>query len=175
VNQVSQALTREKICRAILDTVQGLQDFWGIQKPRIAVAALNPHAGESGLFGREEIEVIEPEIREIQHQAQNQFKIEGPIPADTLFAKHLLAPQESRYDAVVCMYHDQGLIPVKLLDFPNTVNVTLGLPMIRTSVDHGVGFDIAGQGIADPSSLRAALRLAKIFVEKKHWAERAQV
>ena len=84
----------------------------------------------------------------------------GPFPADTLFAKHLLIKSEDRYDAVVCMYHDQGLIPVKLLDFYKTVNVTLGLPMIRTSVDHGVGFDIAGKGIANPSSLCAATELA---------------
>jgi len=168
IQDVSLNLTREKIRKSILQTVQGLRDFWGIEKPRIAVTALNPHAGEKGLFGKEEITTIQPEIESLKKSAGASFTIDGPFPADTFFAKHILTPAEDRYDAVVCMYHDQGLIPVKLLDFHNTVNVTLGLPMIRTSVDHGVGFDIAGKGVADPSSLLAAIKLATHFVEKRH-------
>jgi 4-hydroxythreonine-4-phosphate dehydrogenase len=164
---VSRHLTRAKIRRAVLHTADHLRRWWGISKPRIAIAALNPHAGESGLFGSEEIRVITPEIRALQKLVKNTAAIEGPIPADTLFAKNLLASPENRYDAVVCMYHDQGLIPVKLLDFRKTVNVTLGLPIIRTSVDHGVGFDIAKTGKADPSSLQAAIQLALEIVELK--------
>lgn len=172
---VSSVLTREKIRRAVNQTAQGLRDFWGIKRPRIAVTALNPHGGESGLFGREEIEIISPEVQALQKEGAASFELSGPFPADTLFALHFLASQKKHkkrgqthfYDAIVCMYHDQGLVPVKLLDFHNTVNVTLGLPIIRTSVDHGVGFDIAGKGIADPSSLRAAIDLATHFIRKK--------
>lgn len=166
LHAVPQALTREKIRRAVTQTAQSLRQLWGIPRPRLAITALNPHAGESGLFGREEIDVIEPEIKALRESAGKSFEIEGPFPADTLFAKHVGLPRKKRWDAVVCMYHDQGLIPVKLLDFQNTVNVTLGLPIIRTSVDHGVGFDIAGKGIADPSSLLAAIRLAKQLIER---------
>lgn len=157
LKDVSRSLSREKLRRAILHTVEHLKKWWGIRQPRIAVAALNPHAGEAGLFGNEEIRVISPEIRALQKKG---FVLEGPFPADTLFAKHVSTAQKARYDAVVCMYHDQGLIPVKLLDFPHTVNITLGLPIVRTSVDHGVGFDIARTGKADPSSFQSAIELA---------------
>jgi 4-hydroxythreonine-4-phosphate dehydrogenase len=170
LHEVSQVLTRSKIHQTVIQTAQSLKNLWGIQKPKIAVSALNPHAGEAGLFGREEIDTIEPEIQALKKlgaKRQFSFEVFGPLPADTLFAKHVLAPKKKRFDAVVCMYHDQGLIPVKLLDFHNTVNVTLGLPVIRTSVDHGVGFDIAGKGIADESSLLAAIQLATVFVQKK--------
>jgi 4-hydroxythreonine-4-phosphate dehydrogenase len=136
--QVPKALTREKLRRAILHTAEGLRSYWGVRKPKIAVAALNPHAGEGGLFGREEIEVITPELESLRGR-----------------------------DAVVCMYHDQGLIPVKLLDFQRTVNVTLGLPIVRTSVDHGVAFDIAGKNLADPSSLESAIDLAAAIARKR--------
>ena len=161
IKDVPRALTRAKIRRAVSQTILSLSQNWGITTPRIAVAALNPHAGESGLFGKEEIRMIGPEIRALRKRFKGQAEILGPLPADTLFAINQLAPESSKYDAVVCMYHDQGLIPVKLLDFRNTVNVTLGLPIVRTSVDHGVGFDIAGTGKADPSSLIAAIRLAE--------------
>ncbi len=164
--KVSSSLTADKIVRAIQQTADGLTQFWGIQKPKIAVAALNPHAGESGLFGYEEINTIYPAILSAQNLPSQSFEVSGPYAADTLFANHLLAKSKKRYDAIVCMYHDQGLIPVKLLDFHNTVNVTLGLPMIRTSVDHGVGFDIAGKGVANPSSLCAAVKLATYFIQK---------
>jgi 4-hydroxythreonine-4-phosphate dehydrogenase len=167
LKDVPKALTRERIRRATLQTVEHLQKWWGIRKPRVAIAALNPHAGEAGILGMEEIRVISPEIRSLQRRARGRYALEGPLPADTLFANHLLAPKQKRYDAVVCMYHDQGLIPVKLLDFRKTVNVTLGLPLIRTSVDHGVAFDIAGTGIADPSSFESAVDLAIHIVRNR--------
>ena len=148
-------------------TAENLQNFWGIQTPKIAITSLNPHAGEAGRLGREEIEIIQPEISHLKRIYRKKIEIHGPFPADTLFAKHILSLKKDRWDAVVCMYHDQGLIPVKLLDFKKTVNITLGLPIIRTSVDHGVGFDIAGKGIADPSSLIAAIDLAASMVKKR--------
>lgn len=165
INKISQVLSREKIRKTVLHTAEGLRKFWGIRKPKIAVTALNPHAGEKGLFGNEEIDLIEPEVRSLQNHPD--FDLLGPFPADTIFTLNHLAERKKKYDAVVCMYHDQGLIPVKLLDFHNTVNVTLGLPIIRTSVDHGTGFDIAGKGVANPSSMRAAIELAVHFVQKK--------
>lgn len=164
---VSKALTRVKIRRAVTQTIEHLQKWWGISTPRVAVAALNPHAGEAGLFGKEEIKIISPEIRALQRKYGRSAQIIGPLPADTLFATNQLAAENEKYDAVVCMFHDQGLIPVKLLDFRKTVNVTLGLPIVRTSVDHGVGFDIAKTGKADPSSLRSAIDLALHIVSKK--------
>ncbi len=157
---VPKAITQPKIIRTVLQTVEHLRHWWKIKRPRIAVAALNPHAGESGLFGNEEIRIIQPALDHLRRIGRERYQIDGPLPADTLFAKHVALPPKDRYDAVVCMYHDQGLIPVKLLDFPQTVNITLGLPIVRTSVDHGVGFDIVGTGRADPSSLRSAIRLA---------------
>lgn len=122
--------------------------------PRVAVAGLNPHAGEHGLFGREEIEEIRPAVEWAQSQG---MPVDGPFPPDTLF---YLAVQRKRYDAIVCMYHDQGHIPLKLLDFEGGVNVALGLPIIRTSVDHGTAFDIAGKGVAGAASFEKALQLA---------------
>ncbi len=167
IKDVSAALTRQELRRAVLQTAEGLSSLWGIKTPRIGVTALNPHAGEAGIFGNEEIEIIKPEIEALSLSHSKEFKVAGPFPADTLFAKHNLTSPAERFDAIVCMYHDQGLIPVKLLDFHKTVNITLGLPMIRTSVDHGVAFDIAGKGIADPSSLCSAIDLAIDFVERK--------
>ena len=128
------------------------RDF-GIERPRIAVAGLNPHAGEGGVMGREEIETIAPLIQKLQGEG---FDVTGPWSADTLF--HDAA--RATYDVAVAMYHDQALIPIKTLDFSGGVNVTLGLPFIRTSPDHGTALNIAGQGKADPTSLIAALRLA---------------
>jgi 4-hydroxythreonine-4-phosphate dehydrogenase len=162
---VSRFLTRKRIRITVQNTLAYLKKYRKIKTPVIKVAALNPHAGEGGLFGKEEIKIIAPEIASLQRLNQknhrrNRFKISGPFPADTLFVKHLLEAPAQKADAIICMYHDQGLIPVKLLDFPKTVNVTLGLPFIRTSVDHGVGFDLVGKGCADPSSLRAAIHLA---------------
>ncbi|WP_031500366.1 4-hydroxythreonine-4-phosphate dehydrogenase PdxA [Bryobacter aggregatus] len=125
-----------------------------IPNPRIAVAGLNPHAGEHGLFGREEIDEIEPAIAWAKQQG---MPVEGPFPPDTLF---YLAVRRKRFDAIVCMYHDQGHVPLKLLDFEGGVNIALGLPIIRTSVDHGTAFDIAGQGIAQSGSFIKALEFA---------------
>jgi len=125
-----------------------------VEYPRIAVAGLNPHAGENGLFGREEIEEIRPAVEWAREQG---MPMEGPLPPDTLF---YLAVRRKRFDAIVCMYHDQGHIPLKLLDFEGGVNVTLGLPIIRTSVDHGTAFDIVGQGIAQTGSFVKALEFA---------------
>ena len=131
-----------------------------IENPRIAVAGLNPHAGENGIFGREEIDEIRPAVEWAQSQG---MPVDGPFPPDTLF---YLAVHRKRYDAIVCMYHDQGHVPLKLLDFEGGVNIALGLPIIRTSVDHGTAFDIAGQGIAQTTSFLKALdfaaRLARI-------------
>jgi 4-hydroxythreonine-4-phosphate dehydrogenase len=132
------------------------------ENPRIAVAGLNPHAGENGLFGDEE----ETEIRPAVDWAKSQgLPVEGPLPPDTLF---YLAVRKKKYDAVVCMYHDQGHIPLKLLDFEGGINVTLGLPIIRTSVDHGTAFDIAGRGVASTASFIYALGFAVKFAKGKN-------
>ncbi len=125
----------------------------GFAQPRIAVCGLNPHAGENGLFGNEDQELIVPAIRSAQELG---MICEGPFPADTIFMKAV----RGAFDLVVAMYHDQGHVPMKLLDFEHTINVSLGLPIIRTSVDHGTAFDIAGKNQADPSSLKAAMKLA---------------
>jgi 4-hydroxythreonine-4-phosphate dehydrogenase len=129
-----------------------------MENPRIAVAGLNPHAGENGLFGDEEIREVRPAVEWAQQQG---MPVEGPFPPDTVFH---MAVRQKRFDAIVCMYHDQGHIPLKLLDFENGVNVALGLPIIRTSVDHGTAFDIAGKGIASTRSLIRALDFASRLV-----------
>jgi len=146
-------LTVEKIVNTGLCTAQALKRDFDIARPRLAVAGLNPHAGEGGALGREEVEIIGPAVQALRAQG---VEAAGPSPADTLFH----AQARERYDAVLCMYHDQALIPVKMLDFWGGVNVTLGLPIVRTSPDHGTGFDIAGRGQARPDSLIAAIRLA---------------
>jgi len=136
-----------------------IRDF-GIARPRLVVAALNPHAGEDGALGSEEKDIIAPTIATLQADGIDAL---GPFPADTLFH----AKARERYDAAVCMYHDQALIPLKTLDFAGGVNVTLGLPIVRTSPDHGTALDIAGHGKADPTSLIAALRLASAMAQKR--------
>lgn len=132
---------------------QALRDWFGIPDPKIAVAGLNPHAGENGRFGDEEKRVIRPAVDMASHAGIRAF---GPYPADTLFRR----AAQGEFDGVVAMYHDQGLIPVKLLAFDRAVNVTLGLPIVRTSVDHGTAFDIVGKNKADPGSMKSAIRLA---------------
>jgi len=132
---------------------QALVNWFGIDRPRIAVSGLNPHAGEDGRFGDEEKRVIEPAMQMARNAG---IDVEGPFPADTLF----IPRRRSKYDGIVAMYHDQGLIPVKMLAFDTAVNVTLGLPIIRTSVDHGTALDIAGSNQADPGSMIEAIRLA---------------
>lgn len=160
LSKVSKTVSEKKLTRAFKHTYEMLAHDCKIEKPKIAFLALNPHAGESGLFGSEEPRVIVPTLKSLARKYRKRATITGPHPADTFFAMHLAAKPKDRADAVIAHYHDQGLIPVKMLDFQNTVNVTLGLPIVRTSVDHGVGFDIAGKGVADPSSLKAAIRLA---------------
>jgi len=152
VSQVAGMLTTERIVDCIRQTAQTLQTDFGIEGAKIAVAALNPHAGEQGMFGEEETEIIAPAIA----ACSSDFDVSGPWPPDTVFHRAL----SGDFDAVIAMYHDQGLIPFKLIHFSDGVNVTLGLPIVRTSVDHGTAYDIAGQGKADCSSLKAAFELA---------------
>ena len=146
-------LTIESVVNAGLVTAQALKRDFGIDRPRLVLAGLNPHAGESGTIGREEIDILEPAVRALEDLG---VTLRGPLPADSLFH----AEARAGYDAALCLYHDQALIPVKMLDFWGGVNVTLGLPIVRTSPDHGTGFDIAGRGLARPDSLIAAIRLA---------------
>jgi 4-hydroxythreonine-4-phosphate dehydrogenase len=151
--QAIRELTTSRIVETGAILAKALAAELGCAAPRIAVAALNPHAGESGALGREETDIIAPACAALR---QLGLSIEGPLPADTLFHETARA----RFDAVLCMYHDQALIPLKTIDFARGVNVTLGLPLIRTSPDHGTAFDIAGTGRADPSSLIEAIALA---------------
>ncbi|WP_172328656.1 4-hydroxythreonine-4-phosphate dehydrogenase PdxA [Mangrovicoccus sp. HB161399] len=153
VAEVPRALTAELLEDTIRITDAALKRDFGIAAPRLAVAGLNPHAGEGGAMGREEIELISPALERLRAEG---IGLAGPSSADTMF--HPAA--RARYDAAICMYHDQALIPIKTVDFAGGVNVTLGLPFIRTSPDHGTAFDIAGTGTADPTSTIAALRLA---------------
>ena len=161
------SLTKDRIVRAIVLADRELRRF-GIARPRIAVAGLNPHAGENGLFGSEEMREITPAIE--QCRDGHNIDVTGPFPADTLFAR----AARGEFDAVAACYHDQGLIPVKCLAFGKAVNVTLGLPIIRTSVDHGTAFDIAGRGVADPGSLIEAILLAAGLVKDQRSVEAAQ-
>jgi 4-hydroxythreonine-4-phosphate dehydrogenase len=147
------ALSSAQIVHCGKVAAAALAASFGIAQPALAVAALNPHAGEAGGLGREEIETIGPAVAALRAAGVNAV---GPLPADTLF--HPAARR--RYDAVLCMYHDQALIPLKTIDFEHGVNVTLGLPFVRTSPDHGTAFDIAGKRRASPASLMAAVRLA---------------
>jgi len=139
---------------------QALRDWFGIESPRLGIAGLNPHAGEDGRFGDEEQRIMEPAVLLANEAGINAT---GPLPADTIFLKAL----DGEFDAVVAMYHDQGLIPIKLLAWKDAVNLTLGLPIIRTSPDHGTAFDIAAKDIADPSSMKAAIRLAIELARRK--------
>jgi 4-hydroxythreonine-4-phosphate dehydrogenase len=152
LRQVPEVLTRARLEDTIELSAAELPRF-GLPTPRLAVAGLNPHAGEHGVLGHEETDVLAPAIAAC---AARGIDVRGPFPADTLFNRAM----KGEFDAVVACYHDQGLIPVKLVAFGRAVNVTLGLPIIRTSVDHGTAFDIAGRGVADPSSLIEAVRLA---------------
>lgn len=153
-------LSSEDIVHCAVVTAHALRDDFGIARPRLAVAALNPHAGEDGAMGNEEASVIAPAIAEIRAAG---IDVSGPSAADTLFH----AEARRNYDAVICMYHDQALIPLKTLDFHRSVNVTLGLPIIRTSPDHGTALDIAGTGQADPSSFIEAVKLAAFLARQR--------
>jgi 4-hydroxythreonine-4-phosphate dehydrogenase len=153
LRDVPDALTSGLIESRARTTLRGLQRNFGIAEPRLAITGLNPHAGEGGLLGLAEVEVIEPAIASLRAEG---WRVSGPHPADTLFHETARA----RFDAALCMYHDQALIPVKALHFVDAVNITLGLPIVRTAPDHGTAFDIAGQDQADPRPMAAALRLA---------------
>jgi 4-hydroxythreonine-4-phosphate dehydrogenase len=153
LSQVPSRLTSALVESRGRATLRGLQKSFGIPSPRLAIAAPNPHAGEGGALGREEVEIIEPAIAAL---AAEGWDVSGPLPADTMFHERARA----NYDAALCMYHDQALIPIKALHFADAVNVTLGLPIVRTAPDHGAAFDIAGQDRADPRPMAAAIRMA---------------
>ena len=156
---VPSALTRESVVAVIEILARDLVRKFGIETPRIGVCGLNPHAGEGGYLGREEIDVIVPAIESARVRG---WHVEGPFPADTMF----VPATAQRFDAIVAMYHDQGLAPLKLATFGGGVNVTLGLPIVRTSVDHGTALDIAGKSRADAGSMRAALALAAQLAQR---------
>lgn len=157
IRRLPERLKRQEVLRVLQATHQALSDDFGIRTPRLALAALNPHAGEGGLFGGEEKEILIPAVRACR------FKVEGPLAADSLMEK----ASRGAYDAVVALYHDQALIPLKLIGWRHAVNVTLGLPFVRTSPVHGTAFDIAGKGRADPAPMRAAIRLAVELVRRR--------
>jgi 4-hydroxythreonine-4-phosphate dehydrogenase len=150
LKKVPDLLTPELISEKILLTANALRERFGIKSPAIAVAGLNPHAGEEGMFGTEEDQIILPAINALKNRF---FSLTGPLPPDTAYFQ----AANGRFDAVISMYHDQGLIPFKMIHFKDGVNTTIGLPIIRTSVDHGTAYDIAGKGIADEESLVSAI------------------
>ena len=158
--EVPKQLTGELIQQLVRITAKALQQDFGLKRPRLAIAGLNPHAGEDGSMGNEEIRIMRPAIMALQDEG---FDVIGPLPADTMFH----AEARANYDVALCPYHDQALIPVKTLDFHGGVNVTLGLPFIRTSPDHGTALDIAGKGIARPDSLIAAIKMAANMARKR--------
>lgn len=160
LKEVPSILNSETVYKTIAITARALEQDFGIENPALAVAALNPHGGEEGLFGSEEAEIISPAVKRAKDEG---FKVSGPLPSDTLFHK----AASGQFEAVVAMYHDQGLIPLKLLHFSDAVNVTLGLPIIRTSVDHGTAYDIAGSGQADESSLKTAIKMAAMIANNR--------
>ncbi|MBU1054980.1 MAG: 4-hydroxythreonine-4-phosphate dehydrogenase PdxA [Proteobacteria bacterium] len=153
LKNVSDAISIESVFTTIKITGEALIKRFGIKSPKIAVAGLNPHAGESGIFGNEENDIIIPAI---EKSVKEGFNVSGPFPPDTIFYNAL----NKIYDAVISMYHDQGLIPFKMVHFKDGVNTTLGIPIVRTSVDHGTAYDIAGKGKADPGSLISAIKMA---------------
>jgi 4-hydroxythreonine-4-phosphate dehydrogenase len=158
LSKVPLSITTEHISKTIKITGKALVERFGIDFPKIAVAGLNPHAGENGMFGDEEERIIKPALG---ISAGERYNVSGPYPPDTVFYKAL----KNKFDAVVCMYHDQGLIPFKMIHFTDGVNTTLGIPIVRTSVDHGTAYDIAGKGKADPGSLIAAIKMAVLQAE----------
>ncbi|MCW9033648.1 MAG: 4-hydroxythreonine-4-phosphate dehydrogenase PdxA [Rhodospirillales bacterium] len=158
--EAALSLTTEMIVTKSLITAEALKKDFGIKNPALAIAGLNPHAGEGGQMGTEDETIVKPAVEALKAQGINAF---GPLPADTMF--HTRARAE--YDVAICMYHDQALIPIKTIDFDQGVNITLGLPFIRTSPDHGTALELAGKGIAKESSLLAALKMAASMVGKR--------
>ena len=163
IADVPSSLNVQSLLQLFQTTFKSLQIDFNIAHPRIAIAALNPHAGENGMFGEEESRIITPAVKKAQEM---DIPLQGPFPPDTIFFQ----AARGEYDAVICMYHDQGLIPFKLLHFEDGVNVTLGLPIVRTSVDHGTAYDIAGLGIANPASLHAAIGMANSIATNRNAA-----
>lgn len=155
---VIKKITRKEICDVTKIVIESLKKYWGIKNPKIGVMGLNPHASDGGRFGNEEAKIISPAIKTLQ---KTHARIQGPYPPDTGF--HLALKE--KWDAEICMYHDQGLIPLKTLAFDSGVNITLGLPFIRTSPDHGTAFDIAGKGIANESSMVAAIEQCAMLIK----------
>jgi len=164
MEDVPGLLNQERVTECIEAAVAALERDFGLEQPRVAVAGLNPHCGEGGMFGHQEDTIIRPAI----HAFQGTAEVVGPLPPDTLFYQ----AANGAYDAVIAMYHDQGLIPFKLLHFEDGVNVTLGLPIVRTSVDHGTAYDIAGTWQASDASLRAAITMADTIVSNRNRADR---
>ena len=165
VADIAGKLSAAGIVHAGRIVATALASDFGVPRPRLAIAALNPHAGEGGTIGREEIDIIQPAVETLKRQG---IRVTGPHPADTLFH----AEARTKFDVVLCMYHDQALIPLKTLDFHNGVNCTLGLSIVRTSPDHGTALDIAGRGIARPDSFMAALKLAADCAARRRMADR---
>jgi len=166
LNEVAQAITPALIKNSCEEIHAALIKDFGFQAPRVAVAGLNPHAGEGGTMGHEDEDIIRPALDQLRDQGMN---IQGPLPADSLFH----AAARAKYDAALCMYHDQALIPAKTLDFDGGVNVTLGLPLVRTSPDHGTALDIAGKNLARPDSMINAIKQAeKICLNRQNWKTR---
>ena len=156
-------IAKKRIIETTIITNQYLKKYFGIKEPKIALAALNPHAGENGAFGNEEKKIIKPSIKKIRLKGVNA---KGPYPADTIFNENI----RKQFDVIICMYHDQATMPIKILDFKNGVNLTLGMPIIRTSPDHGTALDIAGKGKASEKSLYAAIKKAQeIALKQKNW------
>ena len=160
LSEVPGRLSQDLIVQRTRIVARAMHTDFGIAHPRIAIAGLNPHAGEDGRMGREEIDIIAPAIAQLRGEG---IDATGPHPADTLFAPH----KRDGYDVAIAMYHDQALVPLKTLDFDEGVNVTLGLPVVRTSPDHGTAFDIAGKGIARPNAMIAAIRMAGQIAERR--------
>ena len=160
IKKVPSLITGKNVLKTIKITDSSFRKFFGLKKPRIAVCGLNPHAGEGGLFGKEEIKIIAPAVNEARSIGINAI---GPLPPDTVFFRM----REGEFDCAVCMYHDQGLIPLKLMHFENAVNVTLGLPIIRTSVDHGTAYGMAWKGKASAESMIAAIEMAAGMAKKR--------
>jgi 4-hydroxythreonine-4-phosphate dehydrogenase len=167
LHEVSGEISREKLITCLNVVKEALIDQFGIADPHIAVAALNPHGGDGGLLGREEIDVIQPALQEAR---RGGIRVTGPVAGDALFQ----SIDSGTYDAFVSMYHDQGLIPFKMVSKRRGVNVTVGLPVIRTSVDHGVAYDLAGKGVAEVASLKEAYLLAETLLQTRRAAERGQ-
>ena len=165
VENVAKKINKEKINKKLKVLVKSLKEDFGIEKPTIAVLGLNPHAGDDGLIGKEEIEFVRPAIKDAKN---NNFLVSGPYPADGFFG----GGDFRKFDAILAMYHDQGLIPFKLLSFGNGVNFTAGLPVIRTSPDHGTAYNIAGKNMATPDSMLKAIYLAKdLYLNRKDYKE----